>query len=66
MNSKRRRLLLVGVAIVATLAIAIPVMGADPSPSSGPPGQSKPDKSANPNKPDKAAQALGYAVFRAK
>ena len=32
-------------------------MGADPSPSSGPPGQTKPDKSPNPNKPDKAAKA---------
>ena len=57
MNAKRRRVLLVGVAIVAALAIAIPVMGADPSPSAGPPGQSKPDKSANPNKPDKAPKA---------
>ena len=31
-------------------------MGADPSPSGGPPGQTKPDKSPNPNKPDKAAK----------
>ncbi len=52
-----RRMLLVGGAMVVALAIAIPVMGADPSPSAGPPGQSKPDKSANPNKPDKAAKA---------
>ena len=56
MNSKRRRLLLVGGAMVVALAIAIPVMGADPSPSGGPPGESKPEKSANPNKPDKAAK----------
>ena len=50
-------MLLVGVALVATLAVAIPVMGADPSPSAGPPGQSKPDKSPKPDKPDKAAKA---------
>ena len=57
MHTKRRRSLLVGVALVGTLAIAIPVMGADPSPSAVPPGQAKPDKSPNPNKPDKAAKA---------
>ncbi len=57
MSSRRRRILLVGATIVAALAIAIPVMGADPSPSGGPPGQAKPDKSANPHKPDKAAKA---------
>ena len=52
--------------MVVALAIAIPVMGADPSPSGGPPGQSKPDKSANPNKPrqgrTKAAKAPEVAV----
>ena len=52
MIDRRRRPALLVVAVVATLAIAIPVLGADPSPSAGPPGQSKPDKSA---KPDKAA-----------
>ena len=57
MNTQRGRILLVGVAILATLAIAIPVMGADPSPSAGPPGQTTADKSPNPNKPDKAAKA---------
>jgi hypothetical protein len=57
MDARSRRGLLVGVALVATFAIAIPVMGADPSPSGGPPGQAKPDKSSNPNKPDKAAKA---------
>ena len=57
MSSRRRRILLVGATIVAALAVAIPVMGADPSPSGGPPGQTKPDKSPNPNKPDKAAKA---------
>ena len=56
-NTRRRRVLLVGTAIVAALAIAIPVMGADPSPSGGPPGLTKPDKSPKPNKPDKAAKA---------
>jgi hypothetical protein len=57
MDAKRRRVSLVAVAFVATLAIAIPVMGADPSPFAGPPGQSKPDKSPKPNKPDKATKA---------
>ena len=57
MTARRSRFFMVGAAIIATLAIAIPVMGADPSPSAGPPGQAKPDKSANPNKPDKAAKA---------
>src|SRR6188472_1247625 len=57
MSNRRRRILLIGATIVAALAIAIPVMGADPSPSGGPPGQTKPEKSPNPNKPDKAAKA---------
>ena len=52
MIDRRWRPALLFVAVVAMLAIAIPVLGADPSPSAGPPGQSKPDKSA---KPDKAA-----------
>ncbi len=56
MDSRSRRGLLVGFALVATLAVAIPVTGADPSPSAGPPGQAKSDKSPNPNKPDKAAK----------
>ena len=38
------------IAAVVALAIAIPVLGADPSPSAGPPGQSKPDKSGKPDK----------------
>ena len=58
-------MLLIGGALIATFAIAIPVMGADPSPSAGPPGQSKPDKSPNPNKPDKAAKP-GKAAKAAK
>ena len=56
-SSRRRRILLVGATIVAALAVAIPVMGADPSPSAGPPGQTKPDKSPHATKPDKAAKA---------
>ena len=50
----RRSTLLVG-AVVA-LAIAVPVMGADPTPSPGPPGQTKPDKTAKPDKPEKAPE----------
>jgi hypothetical protein len=57
MIERRRRLGLVAVAVVATLAVAIPAFGADPSPSAVPPGHAKPDKSPNPNKPDKAQKA---------
>jgi hypothetical protein len=46
MNAPRRHVGLLVVGVIAALAIAIPVMGADPS--SSPPGQSKPDKSPNP------------------
>ncbi len=53
MTDRRRRLGLIAVVVIATLAIAIPVFGADPSPSAVPPGQAKPDKSPNPNRPDK-------------
>ena len=60
MNTSRRRLMLVGGALVATLAIAITVLGADPS--SPPPGQAKPDRSQNPNKPDKAGKEPEVAV----
>ena len=56
MSSRQRRGLLVGVAIVAIFAVAIPALGADPSPSAAPPGQTKPDKLPNPNKPDKASK----------
>jgi hypothetical protein len=62
MDTRRRRSLLVGAALVATLAVAIPVLGADPSPSAGPPGQTKPDKSVKPNKPDKAAKGPEVAA----
>lgn len=60
MTQAGRRLVLLVAGSILVLAIAIPVMGADPSPSAGPPGQTKPDKpdkSPNPNKPDKAQKA---------
>ena len=50
----RRVTLLLG-AVVA-LAVAIPALGADPSPSGGPPGQTKPDKAAKPAKADKGPE----------
>ena len=65
MKASWRQLGLLGVAVVATLAIAIPVIAADPSHSSAPPVQTKPDKSPKPDKvanpgqghkPDKAAK----------
>jgi hypothetical protein len=62
MKIRARRLgLLAGAAIVA-LAIAIPVVGADPSPSGGPPGQAKPNKPEKSAKPDKAAKGPELAV----
>ena len=62
MDARSRRVAVIGVALVAALAIAIPVVGADPSPSAAPPGQSKPDKSQKPDKPDKAAKGPEVAV----
>lgn len=59
LDPRRRLVLLVG--IVAALAIAIPVLGADPSPSAGPPGQSTPDKSPNPGQQKKAESAAKKA-----
>ena len=50
----RRVTLLLG-AVVA-LAVAIPVLGADPSPSANPPGQTKSDKAAKPAKADKGPE----------
>ncbi len=55
MPTTRRRLALPILVIAAAGLIAIPVLGASPSPST-PPGETKPDKSPNPNKPDKAAK----------
>jgi hypothetical protein len=48
MKGSPRRLALLAVAAIATLAIAIPVIAADPS--SSPPGQTKPEKSPKPGK----------------
>jgi hypothetical protein len=50
MATPHRRHILVLVGVVAALAIDIPVMGADPAPSASPPGQTKPDESAKPEK----------------
>jgi len=44
------------VAVIAMLAIAIPVIAADPSPSSSPPGQTKPEKSPKPGKASNPGQ----------
>jgi hypothetical protein len=52
MKASRRQVGLLVVGLIAALAIAIPVMGADPS--SSPPGQSKPEKSPNPGQQKKA------------
>ena len=46
----RRLQILAVVGVIAALAIAIPVMGADPSPSASAPGQSKQDKAPKPKK----------------
>ena len=65
MTTNGRRLLLLVAGSVLVLAIAIPVMGADPSPSASPPAQTKPDKadkSPKPGKADKAAKAPEIAV----
>jgi hypothetical protein len=62
MIDRRRRFALLTVVAVATLAIAIPVLGADPSASPVPSGQAKPDKSPNANKPDKAQKNADKAA----
>ncbi len=51
MKASRRSAALVTLVGVVALAIAIPVLGADPS---SPPGQTKPDKSPNPGQQKKA------------
>jgi hypothetical protein len=53
----RRRLGWLGVVALLALAIAIPVLAADPSASPAPPGQSKPEKSPKAAKPDAASKA---------
>ena len=52
-NVRRRATLLVGATIVAALAIAIPVMGADPSPSGGP---ARSDEARQVAEPEQARQ----------
>ena len=67
MTARHRRLVLL-IGVIAALAVAIPVMGADPSPPASPPGQTKPDKtdepdkSPNPNEPAKADKAPEIAL----
>ena len=56
MKTTPRRIALLLIASIAALAIAIPVMGADPLQSSDPPGQVKPGKSAKPDKPANPGQ----------
>jgi hypothetical protein len=53
---------LVVAAVVAALAIAIPVVGADPSPPTVPPGQAKPDKSPKPSKGPETALTIQGTV----
>ena len=54
--TRRRRFGLLGAVTVLAMAIAIPVLAADPSPSAAPPGQTKPDKSAKPDKANNPGQ----------
>ena len=56
MTAERRRIGLLIAGAIAAVVIAIPVLGADPSPSGGPPGQSKPEKSTKPDKATKPGQ----------
>jgi len=59
MTSPRQRLILL-IGVIAALAIAIPVLGADPSPSAGPSGQASPAasaKAAQSPDPEKAAES---------
>ncbi|MDO8484334.1 MAG: hypothetical protein Q7S35_05255 [Candidatus Limnocylindrales bacterium] len=65
MNSHDRRLGLLAVGVVAALVLlAIPVLGADPSPSAGAPGQSRPDKGAKADKGPETALTLTGTVNR--
>jgi hypothetical protein len=60
MHTKHRGPLMVLISAIAALAIAIPVLGASPSPSGGPPGQAKPERSAKPDKgPETAVTVQG-------
>ncbi len=62
MTPTGRRLVLVVAAVATALAIAIPVMGADPSPPTVPPGQTKPDKSPKPAKTPEVALTVQGTV----
>jgi hypothetical protein len=57
MTPQRRSFVLVGV--VAALAIAIPVMGADPSPSAGPSASAETSSSATPSSSPDASSSAG-------
>jgi hypothetical protein len=60
MTGNGRRFVLLVIGAVLVLAVAIPVMGADPSPPAAPPGQTnadKPDKSPKPENPGQAKKA---------
>jgi hypothetical protein len=58
MRASRRSSALIAICAIVVLAVAIPVLAADPS---TPPGQSKPDKSPNPGQQKKAEKAAKEA-----
>src|SRR6185369_6971952 len=58
MRASRHSAALIGLVGIVALAIAIPVLGADPS---SPPGQTKPDKSPNPGQQKKAEKGAKEA-----
>jgi len=53
----RRRLAVLGIVVAFGLAVAIPVLAADPSSSPTPPGHGKPDTSPKPGHGDQKAKA---------
>jgi len=57
MRRTDRRYLLLAAGLVALLAIAVPALAADPSPSGEPPGQTRPEKPGEPEKPGKPEKA---------
>jgi hypothetical protein len=58
MRASRRSSALIAICAIVVLAVAIPVLAADPS---TPPGQSKPEKSPNPGQQKKAEKAAKEA-----
>lgn len=64
MTTDRRRFGLLAVGVVAAMVLAIPVLGADPSPSAGAPGQTKPDKAAKADRGPEIALTLRGTVVR--